>query len=179
MTMSPKRLAELRKRKSWTQAQLAQAASLSTRTVQRAEAGAAVGPETLLALAGALSTSTDELCARKRHITVPADPGDLVVTLAPIESGTRLIALCAASAHVVLEGNPASSPPSSAPLAAQLRRAIERRDARGAARVLQRAKRAGLVLCGSSAIVGGKLAFLAFFSDREKPMEHAVYRVAA
>jgi transcriptional regulator with XRE-family HTH domain len=51
----------LREAKPWTQEQLAQAASLATRTVQRAEEGHGISAETLLAIAGALDVSVELL----------------------------------------------------------------------------------------------------------------------
>jgi transcriptional regulator with XRE-family HTH domain len=54
---------QLREEKPWTQEQLAQAASLATRTVQRAEEGHGLSAETLLAIAGALDVSVESLRA--------------------------------------------------------------------------------------------------------------------
>ncbi|MCC7253911.1 helix-turn-helix transcriptional regulator [Hyphomicrobium sp.] len=54
-------LKKCRDRLAWTQAQLAEAAGVSERTVQRAEDGESVSAETLSALAGALNVSLDDL----------------------------------------------------------------------------------------------------------------------
>ncbi len=51
----------LRTARSWTQAQLAGAAQISERTVQRAERGEALSAENLQALAGALAVEVDDL----------------------------------------------------------------------------------------------------------------------
>ncbi|MCA9602453.1 MAG: helix-turn-helix transcriptional regulator [Polyangiales bacterium] len=50
-----------RENRSWTQAQLASAAGLQIRTVQRAEAGMGISSETLQAIAGALDVELDDL----------------------------------------------------------------------------------------------------------------------
>ena len=57
------RIAELRKRKGWTQQDLAVRAGLHTQTVSEAERGYRGNPaeETLQALAHALGTSVDDL----------------------------------------------------------------------------------------------------------------------
>jgi transcriptional regulator with XRE-family HTH domain len=54
---------QLREEKPWTQEQLAQAAALATRTVQRAEEGQGLSAETLLAIAGALDVAVESLRA--------------------------------------------------------------------------------------------------------------------
>jgi transcriptional regulator with XRE-family HTH domain len=51
----------LREAKPWTQAQLAEAADIAERTVQRAEEGKGLSAETLQAVAGALDVPVDEL----------------------------------------------------------------------------------------------------------------------
>jgi transcriptional regulator with XRE-family HTH domain len=51
----------LREEHSWTQEQLAEAAQLHHRTIQRAEAGQGASAETLLAIAGALDVDVDLL----------------------------------------------------------------------------------------------------------------------
>lgn len=55
------RVISLRRRKSWSQAQLSEAAGLSLRTVQRVEQGGRCAPETLLALAATLAVDVKEL----------------------------------------------------------------------------------------------------------------------
>jgi transcriptional regulator with XRE-family HTH domain len=52
---------QLREEKPWTQEQLAQAAALDVRTVQRAERGRGMSAETLQAIAGALDVSIEDL----------------------------------------------------------------------------------------------------------------------
>lgn len=54
----------LRRARAWSQEQLAAAADLSLRTVQRVEQGEACAPETLQALAGALDVAAADLAAR-------------------------------------------------------------------------------------------------------------------
>ena len=51
----------LRERLAWTQAQLAEASTLSERTIQRAEDGESLSAETLQSLAGALNVSVEDL----------------------------------------------------------------------------------------------------------------------
>jgi transcriptional regulator with XRE-family HTH domain len=51
----------LREAKPWTQAQLAEAADIAERTIQRAEEGRGLSAETLQAVAGALDVSVDHL----------------------------------------------------------------------------------------------------------------------
>lgn len=50
-----------REDRAWTQEQLAEAAALAPRTVQRAERGEGLSSETLQAIAGALDVSLDLL----------------------------------------------------------------------------------------------------------------------
>src|SRR4051812_7319472 len=50
-----------REARSWTQVQLAEAAVIDERTVQRAESGRAIGAESLQAIAGALDVSIERL----------------------------------------------------------------------------------------------------------------------
>jgi transcriptional regulator with XRE-family HTH domain len=56
-----KNIQNIRKERLWTQEQLAEAARLDPRTVQRAESGDTQGPETLQAIAGALDVDLDKL----------------------------------------------------------------------------------------------------------------------
>ncbi|MCA9512571.1 MAG: helix-turn-helix transcriptional regulator [Myxococcales bacterium] len=63
-TLDRARLAALRDRRGWSQEELARAAGLSTRTVQRLESGAAASLETRKALAAAFDVELDELVAR-------------------------------------------------------------------------------------------------------------------
>src|SRR5437870_3060277 len=59
-----KRIRELREKKSWTQATLAEASGLSDRTIRRIEEGKAQpSAETVLALAGAFNIDSSELTA--------------------------------------------------------------------------------------------------------------------
>ena len=55
------RLREFRRRKGWTQEELATASDVGLRTVQRIEAGETPNPETLKALAGAFDVEVGEL----------------------------------------------------------------------------------------------------------------------
>lgn len=56
-----KQIKELRKEKSWSQALLAKASSLSLRTIQRIETNGKAAPETLLAVAGAFDIDVEKL----------------------------------------------------------------------------------------------------------------------
>lgn len=61
MAVSRERIRALREARAWSQAHLAEAASLSLRTVQRVEAEGTASAETRLAIAAALDVSVDEL----------------------------------------------------------------------------------------------------------------------
>ncbi len=61
MAVSREKIKALRESRAWSQAHLAEAASLSLRTVQRVEAEGTASAETRLAIAAALSVSVDEL----------------------------------------------------------------------------------------------------------------------
>lgn len=63
MAVSREKIRALREARAWSQAHLAEAASLSLRTVQRVEAEGTASPETRLAIAAALSVPVDELNA--------------------------------------------------------------------------------------------------------------------
>ena len=63
MAVSREKIKALREARAWSQAHLAEAASLSLRTVQRVEAEGTASAETRLAIAAALSVSVDELNA--------------------------------------------------------------------------------------------------------------------
>lgn len=60
----------LRRSKSWTQEHLARAAGLNVRTIQRFETSGVAGPETLLAIAGALDVPVRELTAETAEPSV-------------------------------------------------------------------------------------------------------------
>jgi len=68
MKLNAERIRALREQRAWSQEHLATVAGLSTRTLQRIEAGAAASPETGLALAAALDVPVAELSN-----TVPAE----------------------------------------------------------------------------------------------------------
>ncbi|NVJ08378.1 helix-turn-helix transcriptional regulator [Myxococcus sp. AM001] len=57
-----------REQKSWSQETLAGAADISVRTVQRVEKGDGAGKEALLAIAGALEVSVDDLRTDSRQV---------------------------------------------------------------------------------------------------------------
>jgi transcriptional regulator with XRE-family HTH domain len=95
-----KRIRELREKKSWTQATLAEASKLSERTVRRIEAGG-VHPsaETVLSLAGALEIEALELTAlanqelkpqAKSRLTIPRDGLELLNAV----SGSHAFKFC-------------------------------------------------------------------------------------
>jgi len=63
MAVSREKIRALREARAWSQAHLAEAASLSLRTVQRVEAEGTAAAETRLAIAAALGVSVDELNA--------------------------------------------------------------------------------------------------------------------
>jgi len=57
--INPKRLVELRKKRGWTQVQLAEAAGYSERLILKAESGAPISLATIAALAQALATDRE------------------------------------------------------------------------------------------------------------------------
>ncbi|TVZ40804.1 2TM domain-containing protein [Alteromonadaceae bacterium 2753L.S.0a.02] len=59
--MSAEKIKQLRLQRAWSQEQLAEAAGVSVRTVQRVENGATPGLETLKALAAVYDVTVDEL----------------------------------------------------------------------------------------------------------------------
>jgi transcriptional regulator with XRE-family HTH domain len=63
MKLNAERIRTLREQRAWSQEHLAAVAGLSTRTLQRIEAGAAASKETCLALAAALEVAVDDLSA--------------------------------------------------------------------------------------------------------------------
>lgn len=72
MAISGEKIKALREAKAWSQAHLAEAASLSLRTVQRVEAEGTASAETRLAIASALSVSVEAL--NETPIVTPAQP---------------------------------------------------------------------------------------------------------
>src|SRR6266849_8491928 len=56
-----KKIKEMREARAWTQEQLAEAADIETRTVQRVERGLTRNPETLQAIAGAFNVDLERL----------------------------------------------------------------------------------------------------------------------
>jgi transcriptional regulator with XRE-family HTH domain len=56
-----KKIKEMREARAWTQEQLAEAADIETRTVQRVERGLTKSPETLQAIAGAFNVDIESL----------------------------------------------------------------------------------------------------------------------
>lgn len=82
MAVSREKIRALREARAWSQAHLAEAASLSLRTVQRVEAEGTASAETRLAIAAALGVSVDELNApaaafEPESRSTRADPGPL------------------------------------------------------------------------------------------------------
>jgi len=76
MAVSGEKIKALRETRAWSQAHLAEAASLSLRTVQRVEAEGTASAETRLAIAAALGVSVDELnAAPPAVLPVRPDPG--------------------------------------------------------------------------------------------------------
>lgn len=67
MQPNAKRIRSLREQHAWSQAQLAEIAGVSERTIQRVEQGETVGMETLKALASAFNGAVDDLIEKKSH----------------------------------------------------------------------------------------------------------------
>ena len=96
-----------RVQKSWTQEQLAGAAQLSVRTVQRAEMTGVMGAETLQALAGALGISIEEVRRGQTDAELNSDAEQVeaflknheIVSLSEIRTGHELGALFRQTIH--------------------------------------------------------------------------------
>lgn len=71
MKLNAERIRTLREQRAWSQEHLATVAWLSTRTLQRIEAGAAASQETCLALAAALDVGVEELTGDARKSANP------------------------------------------------------------------------------------------------------------
>ncbi|MBC7662860.1 MAG: helix-turn-helix transcriptional regulator, partial [Caulobacter sp.] len=97
--MSGEKIKALREARAWSQAHLAEAASLSLRTVQRVEAEGTASAETRLALAATLGVSVDELNAPALAVeAAPArsgrpDPGPLNTALMLCNLGVAVVYL--------------------------------------------------------------------------------------
>ena len=107
MAVSGEKIKALRDARAWSQAHLAEAASLSLRTVQRVEAEGTASAETRLAIAAALGVSVDDAQragsrrraraaarpARRpgaaRHAADAVQPGAAVVYLLWMGAGCR------------------------------------------------------------------------------------------
>ena len=92
MQMQPnaKRIKDLREQRAWPQAQLADVAGVSERTVQRIERGESVAFETLKSIATAFNVDVSELVQRKPR----QKPVDFLVR---VTNGTELFAVVAGS----------------------------------------------------------------------------------
>lgn len=103
-TVIGQNIKKLRDLNSWTQEHLAEAANVTSRTVQRAEAGQPLGAESLQAIAGALNTTLEELRrdqdeeAAQRYLARFAR-----VDLQPLVDGPELLALMPSAAAVLVE----------------------------------------------------------------------------
>jgi transcriptional regulator with XRE-family HTH domain len=99
MAISGKKIRALRDARAWSQAHLAEAASLSLRTVQRVEAEGTASAETRLAIAAALGVSVAELNAPAPVAEAAparakrADPGPLNTALMLSNIGFALVYL--------------------------------------------------------------------------------------
>ena len=99
MAISGEKIKALREARAWSQAHLAEAASLSLRTVQRVEAEGTASAETRLALAAALGVSVDALNAPAPAVeAAPArsgrpDPGPLNTALMLSSVGVAMVYL--------------------------------------------------------------------------------------
>lgn len=97
----------IRSLRSWTQEQLADAAEVTSRTVQRAEAGEPVAAESLQAIAGALGVGLDEL----RRDQAAEDQKKLMeryirVDMVPVREGPELLTLTPWDALLVQANGP-------------------------------------------------------------------------
>ena len=99
MAVSGEKIKALRDARAWSQAHLAEAASLSLRTVQRVEAEGTASAETRLAIAAALGVSVDDLNV-PAPVAVPqaargtrVDPGPLNTLLMLCNLGAAVVYL--------------------------------------------------------------------------------------
>jgi transcriptional regulator with XRE-family HTH domain len=105
-TVIGQNIRKLRGLNSWTQEHLAEAASVTSRTVQRAEAGEPLGAESLQALAGALNTTLEELRRDQDEEAVQRYLARFArVTLQPLVAGPELLALMPSAAAVLVEAS--------------------------------------------------------------------------
>lgn len=74
MKLNAERIRTLREQRAWSQEHLASVAGLSTRTLQRIEAGAGASQETCLALAAALDVPVSEITGGRAVAHVQAMP---------------------------------------------------------------------------------------------------------
>ena len=99
MAISGEKIKALRETRAWSQAHLAEAASLSLRTVQRVEAEGTASAETRLALAAALGVSVDALNCPAPAVEAAAarsgrpDPGPLNTALMLSSVGAAIVYL--------------------------------------------------------------------------------------
>lgn len=115
---------KLRDTRAWTQEQLAAAAVVTERTIQRAEAGQPVAAESLQAIAGAFGVALEDL---RRDEAGDAAKRELknyeTIPLVKVELGTELAGLMPPHGHMVeVFGNDAQPPPDDA--IAELRQGI-------------------------------------------------------
>ena len=83
MKLNAERIRTLREQRAWSQEHLATVAGLSTRTLQRIEAGAAASQETCLALAAALDVGVGELAGDARKSLTTAATADALAARLP------------------------------------------------------------------------------------------------
>lgn len=84
MKLDTRKLRQLREARAWSQERLAEAAGLSSRTVQRVEADGRAAAETTLALAAALDVPVDILAAADAA-TPAATSADIPQPVAPAD----------------------------------------------------------------------------------------------
>ncbi len=107
MAVSREKIKALREARAWSQAHLAEAASLSLRTVQRVEAEGNASAETRLAIAAALDVSVDDLNVPEAVVPVPAPaaPRPLRVDPGAFDTVLMLAAFTAALLYMMWRGS--------------------------------------------------------------------------
>lgn len=105
MPLNPEKIIQLRESHGWSQEQLAGAAGLSVRTVQRAERDGVASRETKLCLAAALGVSHSDLEARSSERPPPVfSPDASLMAFIHVTLGTTFMMVGAGLAGASLFG---------------------------------------------------------------------------
>ena len=106
MAVSREKIRALREARAWSQAHLAEAASLSLRTVQRVEAEGTASAETRLAIAAALDVPVDALNVPPAQASAQAPPAPRSrIDPGPYNTLLMFVAVGAAELFIMSEGS--------------------------------------------------------------------------